>query len=1001
MGDVRRSLAVRVALGGVLALVAGCIEYFPELPARPDAGHGDGAVHDGARPDGGPDGGCGSAEVCNGVDDDCDGVVDEGRVECVCRGPVGGDGSGEGCGVESCMVCHNGAEHRDDYSGEGLMNPHPFEGAGYIRCTGCHGGDPSVFGPDRAHIPPPPAIGDRRFREEDVRAAFLRTTLTGVERLTPDPYPGAEGREHSNLDYLQFVNPGDLRVVAAGRGCGASGCHGGSHAEWVPRSLHATSAGIFGATRFAVGVEGRVEGSRGRDGDSLADSAARAVARPGFEAAAAAVGEVGALVELPDHAQVGGPLARDAAFLAGRLGEGLISAAEDPARPNRVRAGSALEALVDAQLAMSCGDCHLWSAGANNRYADYRASGCTACHMPYSPDGRYRGRDGNIRFDEPEFADALQQHERAHVRSHQISSVLAELPGGGTVRGIDDAACGGCHSGSNWTVLQYWGVRLDQNVDVVGGTQYPARPDEHQDTAQDARFYDLGADNATYHGRGASQLVLVEDYDGDGRDDTPPDIHYERGLGCIDCHGGGELHGDGRIVSRMDQEARISCESCHGGLDAYAATAPCTTHDGRAAECAVDRTGAPLRHVTKGADGHYWLQGRVDGHRHYLPQTRDIAVDTGRSNPDTFRDLYSPKASYAMGRADGDPLTGTGPLQADERHNNGYSHLDDVECATCHAAWTNNCIGCHLGLEVDLGAAEYAFGNISGERVITSPWSEDVGYQSPVLLYLGVDSSGKIGRMSPAEKAFWRFLDREGDTSRVFTFGDRLGAGNSPGRDGRSARPALGLNPMSPHSIRGKVDGRHEGPIYCVGCHINVDVLEDVATVAAYDAFVAAYEGGDYAALDYELLARHIGQNPGNQLGSPFYVRMAAGLGTGLFLTDAEGCPINPLDPSDTRAGCEGESPAAGFAERVGAVAHDLDRLVEATGVENVSTSHPRLTGGGVARDGASNPEMAGPLGARVIERLVGGETLRGGIVLDAWLDADGALRGDAGDFVR
>ena len=49
----------------------------------------------------------------------------------------------------------------------------------------------------------------------------------------------------------------------------------------------------------------------------------------------------------------------------------------------RVVSGSPLANLVHEQFAFTCGDCHLGSAGANNRTGDYRSSGCTACHMPH------------------------------------------------------------------------------------------------------------------------------------------------------------------------------------------------------------------------------------------------------------------------------------------------------------------------------------------------------------------------------------------------------------------------------------------------------------------------------------------------------------------------------------------------------------------------------------------------------------------------------------------
>jgi hypothetical protein len=110
-------------------------------------------------------------------------------------------------------------------------------------CTGCHGGNGRGAGKNGSHVPPPPEIGDRNFQANNPKAFFNRVTLAGVDKLTPDPYVGPSGTQHSNLDYLQFINPGDLRVVSAGRGCGQQGCHYDEHAQWVPRSMLATSTG--------------------------------------------------------------------------------------------------------------------------------------------------------------------------------------------------------------------------------------------------------------------------------------------------------------------------------------------------------------------------------------------------------------------------------------------------------------------------------------------------------------------------------------------------------------------------------------------------------------------------------------------------------------------------------------------------------------------------------------------------------------------------------------
>ena len=88
----------------------------------------------------------------------------------------------------------------------------------------------------------------------------------------------------------------------------------------------------------------------------------------------------------------------------------------------------------------------------------------------------------------------------------------------------------------------------------------------------------------------------------------------------------------------------------------------------------------------------------------------------------------------------------------------------------------------------------------------------------------------------------------------------------------------------------------------------------DVANNANYANFIADYDNRNFEDLNYALLAQEIGQNTGNQNNSPFFVRMVAGLGSGLFLDD-DGCPVNNIDNRADRADanatgvCNNQSP--------------------------------------------------------------------------------------------
>ena len=402
----------------------------------------------------------------------------------------------------------------------------------------------------------------------------------------------------------------------------------------------------------------------------------------------------------------------------------------------------------------------------------------------------------------------------------------------------------------------------------------------------------------------------------------------------------------------------------------------------------MDSKGNVLRHVEKEPGG-YFLTSRLTGNRHYVSQTHDVVVDNGVQNPFTQQPVYSVKASYAMGRDDGQASTGIGPHQ-NNRPAAGFAHADSMDCASCHASWTNTCVGCHLGGEYDTGNN---FSNITGERIVFEQADADFVYQSPVPFQLGVGPAGKITPIAPNTETFFQYRDLNDQDSQIFTFSDRKGAGNNPSI---SAFPALSHNAMMPHSIRGRVNPTDEGPRYCVACHLTDEGLTNFGT--EYDTLLSAMASNNFAALDFPLLQEHIGKNPGNQLNSPLWVHMVAGLGSGLFLFDKDGCAVNPLDDDDNRVGCNRTAPANNF--NLANVAFNLDRMVEASGVSNSSSNHPFLSvgQGSVLRTGATLLNMSGPLGSNVIQRLT---DRNAGIVLDAWLDADGMPQGNAGPILQ
>lgn len=919
--------------------------------------------------------------------------------------------------AESCMSCHNGAAE-NDYTGPGLEDPHPFGSAANIRCTTCHGGNAGGDDKDSSHVPPPPAIGDYRdymadnvFDTEEREAYFNLLTRAGLDKYA-DYTVGA--KTYSALDYLQFIAPSDLRVLNANRSCNQ--CHG-NHVDQVTNSLLASEAGILSSASYAIGIPNAFGNTNYED--TAADMGFRDASDPNPPGTMGAVAE---LMEMPVYS------ARDV-FTPGGNNKGRASFSPLDMRnnpnydtvnmrgymnpDNTAQPGSPLAKVVAEQFAFTCGDCHLGSSGANNRYGDFRPSGCAACHMRYSLSGKSLAGDPNLDPNEPLNPDDIEEDlnnndlpQLPHVRRHLIQSVAKTLPSGEMVQGIDDYSCAGCHQGSNRTVMQYWGIRLDQNQDVRRNFQYPANPATYRTTSGDTRLFDPVVDNNTFNGRNRNQYLLEEDYDADGRDDTPPDVHYEAGMGCIDCHGSYDLHGgdvaaaEDTIHSRMEQSVAIRCETCHGAADAYANVQPGADYADVPRDLAVDAQGNQLKHVYRDTNGDFWLRSRLTGDLHYVPQTLDTVFDNGKNNPISGLPVYSPMASYAMGRDDGNPATGIGPRQASGGLS-GFTHATNVSCTACHASWTNSCVGCHLEGEYNNGAN---FSNITGERIVFNEEEAQFVYQSPVLFQLGIGPDNMIDPIAANSDFFFRWKDRQnvrtgdlGEGPNVFVFSDRNGGGNAPAQ----AYPSLSHNVMMPHSIRGRVTGAYEGPRYCVACHLTDDAITNFGT--EYTAFRNALAIGDFGSLNYGLLQTHIGRNTGNQLNSPFWVHMVAGLGTGLFLFDEDGCAVNPLDNNPNRYGCDDENDATNDAPSnnfdPARVVFDLDRIVNPDGTATGANAHPMLNPGGTPhhRQGAINEDMSGPLGMLLIQRLVDPAA---GIVLDAWIDANGVPQGNASDFL-
>jgi hypothetical protein len=84
-----------------------------------------------------------------------------------------------------------------------------------------------------------------------------------------------------------------------------------------------------------------------------------------------------------------------------------------------------------------------------------------------------------------------------------------------------------------------------------------------------------------------------------------PDVHFSKGLACIDCHPRSEVMGDGKIRSAGLEQVGLRCTTCHG-------------RPGAPPSQAVTKYGAKLNNVSLANQG-LMLNGKLDGRQHQVP----------------------------------------------------------------------------------------------------------------------------------------------------------------------------------------------------------------------------------------------------------------------------------------------------------------------------------------------------------------------------------------------
>lgn len=406
-------------------------------------------------------------------------------------------------------------------------------------------------------------------------------------------------------------------------------------------------------------------------------------------------------------------------------------AADDPAALERV--------AYEHYLAKNCNTCHQAGFPRNNSPALYRSTGCSSCHVLYDKAGVYRGGDPTIPKGVP-----------VHPAKHRIT------------KAIPADQCATCHFQGGRIGLAFRGIR-------EGGFGAANTPPNAQPI------------NETLYGHAPGYYFTDEDTTNDV-DETPPDIHYQRGMHCVDCHQRSDVHGDGRLYNNSKEQVDIRCEDCHGTVRAVAA--PDDHGVFRASG------GREIPNLRRTPDGRVVLRGYVSGRDHEVTQIHT--------------ELQARGAGSEMHRA----------MAPDE---NGWSHADALTCDTCHTSYTLMCVGCHVSYDLRFEQVDYQTGLLTPGLTRGSR----SGYTLDQVL-LGTAPDGRVQTVHPSQQVQMAVIDGMGDVRIGARSGEKV---HGAFRTSRAAgRANNGFLPFFQHTTTDR-------PRTCATCHRTDDSPEEWARI--------------------------------------------------------------------------------------------------------------------------------------------------------------------------
>lgn len=687
----------------------------------------------------------------------------------------------------SCILCHDGIED---------MHESP---AVVLGCIDCHGGNPDT---DLLHPPQPGTAAYITLMHQ----SHVHPRVPGLWRGSSRNPEGlhAEYMDESP-EFIRFVNPGDLRV--AQESCGD--CHP-KYVYNVQKSIMTTGAHLWGSAAYNNGIirnKNYILGeSFGPDGEQRQ---VNTVPAPTPEELARGV--LPSLLPLPRWEitqpgdifrafERGGKINR--LFVTDPVG--LPNPFEEGGKPDNRLGDRGLGTQLNISVPVlnihktRLNDPFLHFMGTNDHPGDYRASGCTACHVVYANDrshigsGPYAmfGNSGESYSNDP----TIPKGQSGHPIRHRFTN------------SIPNSQCMTCHHHqpnsfvNTYLGFQMWDYETDGKPFYPEFTRDPTEMEKwlvalHNPEGaavrgkwKDKEFLKTAADlnpqltrtqMADYHGHGwmfrgafkkdrkgnyldkddniipfddPSKFEGVYKLHGDGQEYSVPekleahkavhlkDIHLEHGMHCVDCHFSQDVHGDGNLYGEYQNAIEITCQDCHGDVDGYSdlrTSGPAAPEGGTDLRRGKTPFGKPRFEVK---DGNILIQNSM------MYEDLSWEVSQVRDMIDPSSPHFNEKAAYAKTIQTDNKTWG---IQSGDKCQNLAHSNQKMECYTCHTSWVTSCFGCHLPAESNWQMPENHFDG--GKSRTYTTYNPQVVRDD--IFMLGISGTVKGNKVAPVRSS--------------------------------------------------------------------------------------------------------------------------------------------------------------------------------------------------------------------------------------------------------